>query len=158
MHDLIGAYERMNQVYQWYIESAFPLRYQGLSEERKRLLSKGEILSQPPLLETIPVYPTSGLNLQEASQAFAKGLPRPSIRLAQALLPSGYSGSSGSISGKCLQASSYQWTRHCCDDRNRVWKNGMFFVTASWQSSHEESEFMARLPRTTQRNSKWWEK
>ena len=30
MHDLVGAYERMNQVYQWYIESAFPLRYEEL--------------------------------------------------------------------------------------------------------------------------------
>ena len=38
MHDLVGAYERMNQVYQWYIESAFPLRYHGLSEERQKLL------------------------------------------------------------------------------------------------------------------------
>ena len=88
MHDLIGAYERMNQVYQWYIESAFPLRYQGLSEERKRLLSKGEILSQPPLLETIPVYPTSGLNLQEASQRLPKGY-QDLYRLAQALFPDG---------------------------------------------------------------------
>ncbi|RKU11625.1 DEAD/DEAH box helicase [Candidatus Poribacteria bacterium] len=88
MHDLIGAYERMNQVYQWYIESAFPLRYQGLSEERKKLLSKGEILSQPPLLETIPVYPTSGLNLQEASQRLPKGY-QDLHHLAQALFPDG---------------------------------------------------------------------
>ena len=29
MHDLVGAYERMSQVYQWYIESAFPLRYRS---------------------------------------------------------------------------------------------------------------------------------
>ena len=36
MHDLIGAYERMNQVYQWYIESAFPLRYQGLERMKEK--------------------------------------------------------------------------------------------------------------------------
>ena len=36
MHDLVGAYERMRQVYQWYIESAFPLRYGALSNERQR--------------------------------------------------------------------------------------------------------------------------
>ena len=58
MHDLVGAYERMNKVYQWYIESAFPLRYEALSEERRKLLAQQGILSQPPLLETIPVYPT----------------------------------------------------------------------------------------------------
>ena len=90
MHDLVGAYERMNQVYQWYIESAFPLRYQALSEERKRLLSNGEILSQPPLLETIPVYPSSGLNLQEASQQRElKNGYQDLHRLAQALFPDG---------------------------------------------------------------------
>lgn len=88
MHDLIGAYERMNQVYQWYIESAFPLRYQTLSEERKRLLSQVEILSQPPLLETIPVYPMSGLNLLEASRRLPSGYQDLS-HLAQALFPDG---------------------------------------------------------------------
>ena len=69
MHDLVGAYEHMSQVYQWYIESAFPLRYEALNEERRRLLSQQEILSQPPLLETIPVYPLSGNNLADASQS-----------------------------------------------------------------------------------------
>ncbi len=88
MHDLVGAYERMNQVYQWYIESAFPLRYQALSEERKRLLSRSGILSQPPLLETIPVYPTSGLNLREASQRLPNGY-QDLHNLGQALFPDG---------------------------------------------------------------------
>ena len=26
MHDLVGAYERMNKIYQWYIESAFSIK------------------------------------------------------------------------------------------------------------------------------------
>ena len=86
MHDLVGAYERMNQVYQWYIESAFPLRYQALSEERKKLLSREGILSQPPLLETIPVYPHSGYNLEMASQLLPSDY-RDLQYLAQALLP-----------------------------------------------------------------------
>ena len=68
MHDLVGAYERMNKVYQWYIESAFPLRYEALSEERKKLLAREGILSQPPILETIPVYPTSGMTLSDVCQ------------------------------------------------------------------------------------------
>lgn len=88
MHDLVGAYERMNQVYQWYIESAFPLRYQTLNEERKRLLSQPRILSQPPLLETIPVYPTSGLNLQQASEKLPNGY-QDLHYLARALFPAG---------------------------------------------------------------------
>ena len=90
MHDLVGAYDRMNQVYQWYIESAFPLRYPDLSEQRKRMLAREGILSQPPLLETIPVYPTSGLNLQEASQQKELQNGYQDLhRLAQALFPDG---------------------------------------------------------------------
>jgi len=68
MHDLVGAYERINQIYRWYLESAFPLRYDRLSEERERLLSQEGILSQPPLLETVPVYPSSGYDLKAASE------------------------------------------------------------------------------------------
>lgn len=69
MHDLVGAYERINQVYRWYIESAFPLHYETLGEERRQLLSQQGILSQPPLLETVPVYPSSGLDLAAVSRA-----------------------------------------------------------------------------------------
>ena len=86
MHDLVGAYERMSQVYQWYIESAFPLRHEALSNERQKLLSQKGILSQPPLLETIPVYPSSGYNLAGASQLLPSDYQDLQY-LAQALLP-----------------------------------------------------------------------
>ncbi len=67
MHDLAGAYERLERVYRLYIKSAFPLRYSALSEERDMLLQKEGILSQPPLVETLPIYPSSGRNLQKAA-------------------------------------------------------------------------------------------
>ena len=86
MHDLVGAYKRMSQVYQWYIESAFPLRHEVLSNERQRLLSQQGILSQPPLLETIPVYPSSGYNLAGASQLLPSDYQDLQY-LAQALFP-----------------------------------------------------------------------
>ena len=86
MHDLVGAYERMNRVYQWYIESAFPLRYEALSEERRELLAQQGVLSQPPLLETIPVYPTLSNNLAETSQLLPPDYQDLQY-LAQDLLP-----------------------------------------------------------------------
>ena len=86
MHDLVGAYERMNKIYQWYIESAFPLRYEALSEERRKLLSQQGVLSQPPLLETIPVYPTLNNNLAETSQSLPPDYQDLQY-LAQDLLP-----------------------------------------------------------------------
>ena len=87
MYDLVGAYERMNRVYQLYIESAFPLRYNALSEERRKLLSQQGTLSQPPLLETIPIYPHSGYNLARASQLLPSDFQDLQY-LAQALFPS----------------------------------------------------------------------
>ena len=68
MHDLIGTYERLERMYRLYIRSAFPLRSEALEKERDKLLREGEILSQPPLIETVPVYPSSGDTLQEATQ------------------------------------------------------------------------------------------
>src|SRR5262249_36954683 len=68
-----GAHQRLDRMYRLYIKSAFPLRSRVLSSERERILSRpGDVdsqgvLSQPPLLETVPIYPTSGKNLDEAA-------------------------------------------------------------------------------------------
>lgn len=67
MHDLVGAYQRLDRIYQLYIKSAFPLRYRTLAEERDLLLQQPGILSQPPLVEPVPIYPSSGMNLSDAS-------------------------------------------------------------------------------------------
>jgi len=72
MHDVVGSYQRLERIYRMYIESAFPLRNQALSEERRDLLSQSTILSQPPLLETVPVYPTDGTTLNQVASELAK--------------------------------------------------------------------------------------
>jgi ATP-dependent helicase YprA (DUF1998 family) len=68
VHDLLGAYERLERLYRLYIKSAFPLRSSVLSAERDRVLERRSVLSQPPLVETVPVYPSSELNLTAAAQ------------------------------------------------------------------------------------------
>ena len=85
MHDLVGAYERLNSVYRKYIESAFPLRYTNMAEERRALYATSEILSQPPLLEPTPAYPSSGFTLAEAT-AHLPSEYRDLPHLAQGLL------------------------------------------------------------------------
>ncbi len=79
MHDLVGAYQRLDRIYQLYIKSAFPLRYRALADERDRLLQQPGILSQPPLVEPVPIYPSSGMNLSAA----ANQLPSEYHNLAQ---------------------------------------------------------------------------
>lgn len=72
MHDLVGAYQRLDHIYQLYIKSAFPLRYRALAEERNRRLQflhnpQNPILSIPPLVEPVPVYESSGMNLSDVT-------------------------------------------------------------------------------------------
>lgn len=72
MYDVVGAHQRLERIYRMYIESAFPLRNQALSDERRTLLQQTGILTQPPLLETVPVYPSNGTTLAQVSQELAK--------------------------------------------------------------------------------------
>ncbi|RKZ56070.1 MAG: DEAD/DEAH box helicase [Candidatus Parabeggiatoa sp. nov. 2] len=67
MHDLIGAYQRLDRIYQLYIKSAFPLRYRALAEERNLMLQRTGIISQPALVEPMPIYPSSGMDLSTAA-------------------------------------------------------------------------------------------
>ncbi len=85
MQDLVGAYERLTAVYRKYIESAFPLRYSNMAEERRALYAASDTLSQPPLLEPTPVYPSSNLTLAEASTQLPREY-RDLPSLAQGLL------------------------------------------------------------------------
>lgn len=84
MHDLLGTYQRLDRIYQLYIKSAFPLRYPALAEERDRRLQflrdpHKPVLSISPLVEPVPIYPSSGMNLSEA----ARNLPTEYQDLAQ---------------------------------------------------------------------------
>lgn len=67
MHDVIGSYQRLERLYRLYLRSAFPLRSRALATERDSLLDQVGILSQPPLIEPVPVYPSSGMTLTEAT-------------------------------------------------------------------------------------------
>lgn len=68
MHDVIGAYLRLEQMYRLYLKSAFPLRSPALSEERDAVLMRQGSLCQPPLIEPVPVYKSSRRKLDDAAQ------------------------------------------------------------------------------------------
>ncbi len=68
MKDLIGSYERLREIYQLYVESAFPLRNKSVEEERHALIGSGTLLSQVPLIEPSILYPTSGLTIDGAEK------------------------------------------------------------------------------------------
>lgn len=67
MHDLLGAHARLERLYRLYIRSAFPLRSPELARERDAVLERPGVLCQPPLVETVPRYPSSGFTLGQAA-------------------------------------------------------------------------------------------
>src|SRR5947209_6610405 len=86
MHDLVGGYQRLERLYQLYIKSAFPMRSDILTTERDKVLKERGVLSQPPLLETVPLYPSSGFDLGTAVQQLPANYAGLSV-LAQKLFP-----------------------------------------------------------------------
>jgi len=66
VNDPVAIHRRLERVYQMYIESALPLRYESLSRERRELLARPGAIAQEPLIEPIPVYSSSGYTLAEA--------------------------------------------------------------------------------------------
>lgn len=66
MKDPFQIFEEIRLAYQRYLDSPFRLRYQALREERHTLLFHDRELFRDPLIEPIPPYETSGLNVQQA--------------------------------------------------------------------------------------------
>src|SRR5579884_1941063 len=87
MHDLVGAYERMSRVYRMFIESIFPLRYPALVQERRKLLDAVGLLSQPPLLEPVPLYPSAGANLEKTAADLAAAAKKAGLTDLECGLP-----------------------------------------------------------------------
>ena len=89
MFDLVGTHARLERIYRMYLESTFPLRFASVARERNALIASAGLLSQPPLVEPTPLYPSSGQTLAElaASLPDAQGAYRDVASLASALFP-----------------------------------------------------------------------
>lgn len=86
MHDLYGTYARLDHTYRQYIRAAFPLRCERTAKMRDTMLERENVLSLPPLIEPVAVYPSSGLTLAAAAERLpddAKDL----AHLGQSLFP-----------------------------------------------------------------------
>lgn len=152
MHDLVGAYERLSTVYRKYIESAFPLRYSNMAEERRALYAGSDTLSQIPLLEPTPVYPSSNLTLAQAAD----------------LLPEGYSDLPGVAQGLLgnpnIRLWKHQWesVRTVLRDRKDLvvttgtgsGKTECFLLPVLAQLAKESTEWPTSPPLPADR--KWW--
>ena len=71
MRDLIGSFERLDEMYRLYIRSAFPLRWPALEEERDRAVMQDGVLRRPPLIEPLPRYQLSPYTIDGAEAALS---------------------------------------------------------------------------------------
>lgn len=137
MFDIMGLHHRLESVYLKYIDSSLPLRYDTLNQERRKHLSQAGVLSQSPLIESIPVYPSSGYTLSQAAEA----LDCPELAaLAAPLMPE----------GRTLYTHQWQALQSVMQDRRDL------VVTTGTGSGKTES-FLLPLLAELGRESRTWE-
>ncbi|MHB8578081.1 MAG: DEAD/DEAH box helicase, partial [Dehalococcoidia bacterium] len=138
MHDLLGSYRRLERLYRLYIRSAFPLRYPEVANEREALLKRPGVLSQPPLIETVPVYRSSGADIMQVEQE----LPAEYAgfaELARGLLPAGTT-----------------LYHHQLDGLRRVLRDGRDLVVTTGTGSGKTESFLLPLFAQLARESATW--
>lgn len=88
MNDPIAIQRRIENIYRLFVESSFPLHNKTLERERHQLLKNSGVLSQPPLIEPVPIYESSGHTLDSATRLLPPEYAALST-LAAPLFPSG---------------------------------------------------------------------
>jgi len=138
MHDLIGSYERLDELYRLYLRSAFPLRSRILSDERDDVLRADEVLSQEPLIELLSVPRDSGQKLADA----VADLPREYAGLAHLARP--------------LFPGTRRLYKH---QRDSLWEavaNGRDIVVTTGTGSGKTESFLLPLLAQLARDSETW--
>lgn len=75
MQDPIGGFERIRDLYITYLETAFRIRNEGVSRERRALLERAGTLCTDPLIEPLPRYETVDFALHDLAQTGTAGDP-----------------------------------------------------------------------------------
>ncbi|UPT76690.1 DEAD/DEAH box helicase [Sulfurovum sp. XGS-02] len=72
MKDLVGLYQRTKEIFNLYIESAFPLEDDNLHQERRKILDETTLVSREPLVEPVPTYTSSGKTVDDINHILPK--------------------------------------------------------------------------------------
>lgn len=140
MHDVLGTYQRLDRLYRLYLASAFPLRSQQLAAERENVLSRDQVLSRPPLIETVPIYRFTELTIQDAANQ----------------LPAEYSGL-GSLAAQLFPSGRKLYTHQWQALREFV-VNGKDIVVATGTGSGKTEAFLLPVFAQLARESNEWER
>ncbi|MGD0905043.1 MAG: DEAD/DEAH box helicase, partial [Terracidiphilus sp.] len=73
MNNPIAVFQHLRDLYLRYLDSPLAIRYEGLREERRRLLDEDRRMWRQPLIEPTPVYLTTGGDFTEVVHALLDG-------------------------------------------------------------------------------------
>lgn len=151
MRDLIGSFERLDEMYRLYIRSAFPLRWPALEKERDRAVMQDGVLRRPPLIEPLPRYQLSAYTMQSA----------------EAALPPDYAGvsalGSGIMGGNTLYEHQWRSLRTVLEEERDIvvttgtgsGKTECFLLPLFALLARESRTWPAAAPRSP--NWRWWD-
>lgn len=74
MNNPLALFRSLRDLYLRYLDSPLAIRYDALRDERRALLDVDRRMWREPLIEPIPVYPTSGGDFPELAHALLDGL------------------------------------------------------------------------------------
>lgn len=83
MHDPIGGFERTRDFYLSYLETAFRIRDDALTLERRQLLERPGTLCTEPLIEPIPRYAPASFRLDDLANGAAEDQRLPGFGPAE---------------------------------------------------------------------------
>lgn len=79
MQDPIGGFQRIRDLYITYLETAFRIRDEGVSRERRALLERPNTFCTEPLIEPLPRYKTVDWLLNDLSTSEARDTRLPGL-------------------------------------------------------------------------------
>lgn len=167
MIDPLGGFERLREFLISYIDTAFRIRDQGLSETRLKLLREVGKLATAPFIEPVARYETVDFHLQDLlSAAIPKGLRRHPLEgfgetATKAFVDLALSGlfpGETNTEGPTLRKGVYYPYKHQVEMLDRGTRNGLPGIVTSGTGSGKTESFMLPILAAICREATTWPK
>jgi DEAD/DEAH box helicase domain-containing protein len=156
VYDPIGSFERIRDLYLSYLDTAFRIGDQALSEERRRLLRRPGTLTAEPLLEPMPLYATAyGIHELRRPRPSADPLEGFAIKEREAFVDLVLSGLLGSV-GERARTAAYPLYTHQVGMLARGIRRGTPGVVTSGTGSGKTEAFLLPILATITREAMGW--
>ncbi|MBS9806377.1 DEAD/DEAH box helicase [Bacillus toyonensis] len=139
MNDVLGAFNRMKEMYIRYMDSPYALGHEKLMAEREEILSKEGNIYQYPYIEAMPPFKSSNKNVVNSCESI------------------GWPTDFGEFASKGLFGSNHNLHLHQFEAFNQVLKNKKNVVVTSGTGSGKTESFLLPLIANILDEAKNWE-